>query len=75
MWQTKPLLCYMVTWCVFFLQVLSIIVISFVGHFSDQSVNQVPIGLWFMVGVTGLGCLVTVFVRPKLRRVKIDENK
>lgn len=48
-------------------------VISFVGHYS--SIDQVPIGLWFMLGVTALGLIVAVFVRPELRRVKIDSNK
>ena len=47
-------------------------VISFVGHYS--STDQVPVGLWFMVGVTALGFVIALFVRPELRRVKIDSG-
>ncbi len=42
------------------------------SYFDNQRMEQV--GLWFMVGVTGLGCLVSVFVRPKLRRAIIDKK-
>ena len=67
--------CMGVHHCVWFCtQVISIVVISFVGHFADRSVNKVPVGLWFMVGVAGLACVLTVFVRPELRRVKIDKK-
>ena len=50
-------------------------VISFVGHYSSPDVDQVPVGLWFMVGVTVLGFVLALFVRPELRRVKIDSSK
>ena len=71
-------LLYYVQWltvCVWFcIQVISIVVISFVGHFADPSVNNVSVGLWFMVGVIALACILTIFVRPELRRVKIDKK-
>ena len=59
---------------VMFLQVISIGVVFLVGHFADPEVNNVQVGLWFIVGLVGLGCLISIFVRPKLRRVKLDEK-
>ena len=56
------------------LQVISLGVISFVGYFADPSVNNVQVGLWSMVGLVGLSCLISLLVRPELRRVKIDKK-
>ncbi len=47
-------------------------IISTMGYFD--SVDKESYGLWFMVGVTALGCIITIFVRPKLRRYNIDKQ-
>ncbi len=55
------------------LQLFSIFIITTMSYFDSVHMEQA--GLWFMVGVTALACLITIFVRPKLRRVNIEKKQ
>ncbi|XP_064393751.1 heme transporter FLVCR1-like [Halichondria panicea] len=54
-------------------QLFSIVIITIMSYFN--SVHMESVGLWFIVGITALGCLITIFVKPKLRRVNIEKKQ